>query len=128
LKPGNFRAVRPPNWDEIIVEDDDNDNWADPRAPHSGRSCPDEGNDNENGEGEENWQGGETRTSKRKGMKDRKGKQKTTEDGKGNRKSTEDGNGTGKNNGNGKRNFIVKQTPEERQPVKQWNGYREQRK
>jgi hypothetical protein len=32
-KPGDFLAVRPLNWDEIIDKDDDNDNWADPGVP-----------------------------------------------------------------------------------------------
>jgi len=37
-KPGNFLPVRPLNWDEIIDEDDDDENWADPGAPSGGRS------------------------------------------------------------------------------------------
>jgi len=32
-KPGEFLAVRPLNWDEIIDEDDDDVNWADTGAP-----------------------------------------------------------------------------------------------
>jgi len=32
-KPGNFLAVGPLNWDEIINEDDDNENWADAGGP-----------------------------------------------------------------------------------------------
>jgi hypothetical protein len=35
FKPGDFLAVRPLNWDEIMEEDDDDDNWADPGAPCS---------------------------------------------------------------------------------------------
>ena len=89
-KPGDFLAIRPLNWDEIIDEDDDDENWADPRAPSSGRSCPGNGNDNDNGEGEEDAQCGEKGTGKGKGTKD--GKRK--------------GKGKGKGNGKGKR--IVK--------------------
>src|SRR5882757_2348340 len=39
-KPGNFLAVRPLNWDEIIDKDDDDEKCADPGAPSSGRSRP----------------------------------------------------------------------------------------
>jgi len=92
-KPGDFLAVRPLNWDEIIDEDDDDENWADPGAPTGGRSRPGDGNDNDNGEGEEDTQGGEKGTGKGKGTKDVKGK----------------GEGKGKENGNGK--GIVKRTP-----------------
>ena len=92
-KPGVILAVRPLNWDEIIDEDDDDENWADPGAPSGGRSCPGDGNDNDNGESEEDTQGGEKGTGKGKGTKDVKGKEK----------------GKGKGNGNGK--GIVKQTP-----------------
>ena len=92
-KPGDFLAVRPLNWDEIIDEDDDDDNWADPGAPSGGRSRPGDGNDNDDGESEEDTQGGEKGTGKGKGTKDGKGK----------------GKGKGKGNGNGK--GIVKRTP-----------------
>jgi len=92
-KPGDFLAVRPPNWDDIIDEDDDDENWADPGAPSGGRSRPGNGNDNDDGEGEEDTQGGEKGTGKGKGTKDGKGK------------------GKGKGKGNGKGNGIVKQTP-----------------
>jgi len=34
--PGDFQAVRSLNWDEILDEDDDDDNWADPGAPSGG--------------------------------------------------------------------------------------------
>jgi len=49
-KPGDFLALRPLNWDEIIDEDDDDDNWVDPGAPSGGRSRPGDGNDNDDGE------------------------------------------------------------------------------
>jgi hypothetical protein len=52
-KPGDFLAVRPLKWDEIIDEDDDDDNWADPGAPSGGRSRRGKGNDNDDGEGKE---------------------------------------------------------------------------
>jgi hypothetical protein len=39
-KPGNFLAIRPLNWDEIIDKDDYDDNWADPGAPSGGSSRP----------------------------------------------------------------------------------------
>jgi len=58
-KPGDFLAVRPLNWDEIIDENDDDDNWADPGAPSGVRSRPNDGNDNDDSEGEEDTQGGE---------------------------------------------------------------------
>jgi hypothetical protein len=93
-KPGDFLAVRPMNWDEIIDEDDDDVNWADPGVPSGGRSRPGDGNDNDYGEGEEDTQEGEKGTWKGKGTKDGKGK----------------GKGMGKGNGKGK--GIVKQTPQ----------------
>jgi hypothetical protein len=52
-KPGNFLAVRPLNWDEIIDKDDDDENWVDPGAPSGGRSRPGDDNDNDDGEGED---------------------------------------------------------------------------
>jgi len=100
-KPGDFLAVRPLNWDEIFEEDDDDENWADPRVPSGGRSHPSDGNDNDESQGEEDTQGGEKGTGKGKGTKDGKGK------GKG--KATQEGNEKGKGNGKGK--GIVKQTP-----------------
>jgi len=57
-KAGVFLAVRPLNWDEIIHEDDDDENWADPGAPSGGRSHPGDDNDNDDGQGEEGRQGG----------------------------------------------------------------------
>jgi hypothetical protein len=92
-KPGDFLAVRPLNWDQIIDEDDDDENWADPGAPSGGRSHPGDGNDNDNGEGKDDTQGGEKGTGNGKGTKDVKEK------------------GKGKENGNGKGKGIVKQTP-----------------
>ena len=100
-KPGNFLAVRPLNWDEIIDEDDDDDNWADPGAPSGGRSRPSDGNDHDDSEGEEDTQGGEKGTGKGNGTNDGKGK------GKG--KATEEGKGKGKGKRKGK--GIIKQTP-----------------
>jgi hypothetical protein len=82
-KPGDFLAVRPLNWDEIIDEDDDDDNWADPGAPSNGRSCPGDDNNNDDGKSEEDTQGSEKGTRKGKGTKDGKGKGNATDDGKG---------------------------------------------
>jgi len=90
---GDFLAVRPLNWDEIIDDDDDDENWADPRAPSGGRSRPGDDNHNDDGEGEEDMQGSEKGTGKGKGTKHGKGK------------------GKGKGKGNGKGKGIVKQTP-----------------
>jgi hypothetical protein len=91
-KPGDFLAVRPLNRDEIIDQDDDDENWADPGGPSGGRSSPGEGNDNDDSKGKEDMQGGEKGTEKG----NRKGKGKTTEEWKG--------------KGNGKGKGIVKQT------------------
>jgi hypothetical protein len=101
-KPGILEANRPLNWDEIINEDDDDDNWADP-GPLSGEwNHPGDVNDNDDGESEEDIQGGEKGTTKGKGTKDGNRKGKATEDGKGKEK------GKGKRNGKGK--GIVKPT------------------
>jgi len=105
-KPGNFLAVGPPKYDEIIDEDDDDGNKVDPGAPSGGRSHGSDGNDNDNGEGEEDTQGSEKGSGKVKGTKDMKGKGKGK--GKGKRKPMEEGKGKGKGNGKGK--GIVKQT------------------
>jgi len=102
-EPGDLLAVRPLNWDEIIDEDDDDENKADPGAPSSGRSCPGDDNDNDDGEGEEDTQGGEKGTAKGKGTKHGKEKVKLTEDGK--------GKGKGKGKGNSKGKGMVEQTP-----------------
>jgi len=91
-KPGDFLAVRPLNWDDIIDEDDDDENWADTGAPSIGRSRPGNRYENDNGEGAEDTQGGEKGTGKGKGTKDGKGK------------------GKGKANGHGKGKGIVEQT------------------
>ena len=102
-EPGDFLAVRPLNWDQIIDEDDDDDNWADPGAPGGGRSHPGDDNDNDDCEGEEDMQGSEKGTGKWKGPMHGTGKGKATEDRK--------GKGKGKRKGNGKGDGIVKQTP-----------------
>jgi hypothetical protein len=92
-KPGDFLAVRPLNWDEIIDVDEDDENWADPGAPSGGRSIPGNGKDNDDGECDDDTQSGEKGTGKGKGTNDGKGK------------------GKGKGKGNGKGKGIVKQTP-----------------
>jgi hypothetical protein len=48
-KPGDFLAIRPDNWDELIHEDNDDGNWAHPGGPSGGRSHPVDGNDKEDG-------------------------------------------------------------------------------
>jgi len=101
-KPGDLLAVGPLNWDEIIYEDDDDDNWLDHGAPSGGRSCRSDGNENDDSESEEEMQGGDKRTGEGKRTKDGKGK--------GKRKAMENGKGKGKGNGKGK--GIVKPTPE----------------
>ena len=102
-KRGDFLAVKPLHWDEIIDEDDDDENWADPGTPSGGRSHPGDDNGNDDGECEEDTQGGEKGTGKGKGTQDWKGKGQATEDREGK------GKGTGKENSKGK--GIVKQTP-----------------
>jgi len=92
--PGEFLTVRPQNWDDIIIKDDDDENWADPGAPSSGRSRPGNDNDNDDGEGEEDMQGSEKETGTGTGTKDGKAKVKVTAD------------------GTGKGKAIGKQTPE----------------
>jgi hypothetical protein len=89
-KPCNFLAIRPANWDEIINEDDDDDNRADPEAPIGGRSHRGEDNENHHGEGEQDTQGSVKVLGKWMGTKDGKGK------------------GQGKGKGNGKGKCIVK--------------------
>jgi len=95
-KPGDFLSVRPLNWDEIIDEDDDDEHWADPRAPSGGRGNPGDDNDNDDGVGEEETQGGGKRTAKRMGSKD------GNRMGKGKRKAMEEGMGKGTGHGKGK--------------------------
>jgi len=98
-KPGDFLAVRPLNWDEIIDVDDDDGNWADPGVPSGGRSHPSDANDNDDGKGEEDTQGSEKRTGKEKGTEDEKWKGKKK--------------GKGKRKGNGNGEDIVEHTPGE---------------
>ena len=100
-KPGAFLVIRPLNWDGIINQDDDGENWVDRGAPRGGRSCPSDGNGNDNRQGEQDTQGCEKGTGKEKGTKDGKGKEKG--------KATEEGKGKG--NGNCKKKGTVKQTP-----------------
>jgi hypothetical protein len=52
-KPGDFLAVRPLNWHEMINKDDDDVNWADALGASGGRCCPGDGNDNDVSKGEE---------------------------------------------------------------------------
>jgi len=87
------------NWDERLDKVDDDDNWADPGAPSGGRSCPGDGNDNDDGKSVEDTQGAENGTRKGKGSKA----------GKGNEKGKGKGKGKVKGNSNGK--GIVKRTP-----------------
>jgi len=61
-KPGDFLAVGPLNWDEIIDDDDDDENWADPGVPSSARSYPGDGIDNDDGKGVEDMQGSDKGT------------------------------------------------------------------
>ena len=89
-KLGDFLAVRPLNWDEIIDNNVDDDNWADPGAPSGGRSRPGDRNDNDNGERNEDTQGAQMGPGKWKGTKDGNGK------------------GMGKGKGNCKGKGIVK--------------------
>jgi len=56
-KPGHLLAVGPPYWDEIIDQDDDDGNWADPGMPSGGWTCPGDGNDNDYGTGEADTEG-----------------------------------------------------------------------
>jgi hypothetical protein len=83
-RPGDFLAVRPLNWDEIIDEEDDDETWPEPGAPSRGRSRPGDDNDNDDGKGDEDTQGGAKGTGKGKGTKDGMGKGKVK--GKGNSK------------------------------------------
>jgi len=78
-KPGDFLAMRPLHWDEIIDEDDDDENSADPGVASSGMRRPGNGNDNDDGDHEVNTQGIEKGTTNYKGKKDGKGKRKATE-------------------------------------------------
>jgi hypothetical protein len=82
----------------------------DPRVPSGEWSHPANVNDNDDGKGEEDTQGGENVTGKRKGAKDGKGKHKETENRKGEEKATQKGKGKGNGNGNRNGKGIVKQT------------------
>jgi len=86
-------AVRPLNWDQIIDEDDDDENWAHSGAPSGGRSRHGGEDDIDVGEGAVVTPGGEKGNRKGKGTKDGKRKWK------------------GKGKGNGKGKGIVEQTP-----------------
>jgi hypothetical protein len=102
-KPGNFLAIRPWNWDEIIDKVNDNENWAVPTVPRGEWSCASDGNGNGNGNGEgaEYTQAGEKGTGNGNGSTDGKGNEK--------RMSTEKRKGKGKRKG--ERTGIVIQTP-----------------
>jgi len=84
--PGVILPNKQLNWDEIIDEDDDVENWAYPRVPSHGRFRPGDGNNTDNGEGEKDLQGGENRTKKRKGTTNGHGQVMGM--GKGNRNGT----------------------------------------
>jgi len=101
--PCDLSAIGPLDLDEIINEDEDDENWADPRMPSDRRSRPGDGKDNDNGKREEDTHGCEKGTAKGKGTNDGKPKRKVTEDrnGKGNEKSMEEGMGKVKGNGYG---------------------------
>jgi hypothetical protein len=89
----------PPNWDEIIDQDKDDEKLAEHGGPSGRMSHPGDGNDNDDSKGEGDMQDGEQGSGKGKGTKDRKGKRKV--------KAMEEGKGKG----NGKRKGIVKQPP-----------------
>ena len=97
--PGDLLAIWPLNWDLIIDEDDDDENWADPGLPSGGSSHAGNDNDYYDSEGEKDTHGGENGTGKGKGTKDGKGKV--------NGKAMEEKKGKG----NGKGKGIVKKTP-----------------
>jgi len=72
-QPGNFVGIRPLDWDEIFEGDDDAEKWMDHGASSGERSCPPDGNDNDNGKGEEDAEAGEKGTRKGNGTKDDRG-------------------------------------------------------
>jgi len=74
FKPSDLLAITPLNWDEMIDENDDDENRADPGALSGGWSHPGDGNDNNDGKGDEDTHGGEKGTGKGKGTKDGTGK------------------------------------------------------
>jgi hypothetical protein len=89
----DFLAVRQLNCDEIINDDDDEEDWADPKEPCGGWSHPGDGNHNAEGYGEEDIHGDEKWTGKVQGTKDGTGKGKATEDGNGKGKAMWKANG-----------------------------------
>jgi len=89
-------AIWPLNWQVIIDNDDDDENWADSRAPSGWRSRLSDGIGNDNGEGEDDTQAHRKGTRKGNGSKNWKAKGKVTQDGKGKGKRKGKGNGTGK--------------------------------
>jgi hypothetical protein len=99
--PGNFHAVRPLNWDEIINGDVDVENWADARAQSGGRSLPSDCSDNDDGEGQKDKPFGDIEAGTENGTHSGKGRAKG--------KATKKGKGKGKTHGKGK--GIVKHTP-----------------
>jgi len=111
-KPVDFLAVRLLNWDEIIYEDDNDENWADPGVLSGSRNHHGRGHDNDNGEGMEDMQGGEKGTGKWKGIMHGQGTRKGTDNwnGKGSGKGKSMEGAKGKGNGNGKGKSIVKET------------------
>jgi hypothetical protein len=64
FKTGDFLAVRPLNWDEIINKADHDENWADPAVQRGGRSRPSNCNNNDEGKGEELTQSSDKGTGK----------------------------------------------------------------
>jgi len=98
---GDFLAIRPLNWDEIINEVDDVGNWADAEVPSGESSHPGDGNDNDDGKGEEDTQGGQQRTGKRKEVNIGKGRWKATKEVKGKWKARRKDRGRGRGTGTG---------------------------
>jgi hypothetical protein len=98
-KPGQFLAVRPLKWDEIITEDNNDGNRVDSGAPSGGWLRCSDGNDNDEGKGNEGMQGSDKGTGK--------GKRKMYGKGKDKGKTTEEGKEKGK--GNGKEKGMFKQ-------------------
>jgi hypothetical protein len=92
---GDILGVRPLNQNEKMDNDNNDENWTDPRVPSGGRSHASHGNGNNDGEGEEDTPGGEKGTRQEQGTKDGMGK----------------GKGEGKTKGNRIGKGIVMQTP-----------------
>jgi hypothetical protein len=103
IQPGDFLAVTPLNWDQLINKDDDGENWADPGVLSGGRGCPTHNINNDDSECEKHTQGSGKGTGIGKCTKDGQGK--------GIGKATDEGKGKGKQKRNGKRKGINKQTP-----------------